>query len=309
MEYHDRIYGPAEISAPVLLDLLQSKAVQRLRYVLQHGVTALLHITSPTTRFEHSVGVMLFARSLGAPLKEQIAALLHDVSHTAFSHVIDHVFNGQQSRSYHEEKKAEYLAATDLPDILSKHGYDWRDFIDEAEYPLLEQPAPALCADRLDYLLRDSRDLGLATADDISNALGHLVVCEGRIAVDDLSTARWMADTYLAADRASWANFRDVGLYDLTARALRIALKLGLIHETDLWSSDASNDCGGDEALWQKLHAQTNPILQQQLQLISPHTKFVWDASAPTFCVKAKLRTIDPHVLQNGDLFLLRVRR
>jgi HD superfamily phosphohydrolase len=34
---------------------------------------------------------MLLVRRLGASLEEQIAALLHDVSHTAFSHVIDSV--------------------------------------------------------------------------------------------------------------------------------------------------------------------------------------------------------------------------
>ncbi len=297
MKYHDRIYGAAEITAPVLLDSMQSNAVQRLCGVLQHGITALLHITSPTTRFEHSVGVMLLTQRLGAALKEQIAALLHDVSHTAFSHVIDYVFDGHERQSYHEEKKAEYLATTDLPTLLSKHGYDWRDFIDETGYPLLEQPAPALCADRLDYFLRDSFDLGLATAHDLSNVLAHLVVHHGCIAVDDLSTARWMAETYLAADRASWANFREVGLYELTARALRTALEHGVIHETDLWSMD--------EALWQKLHAHNNSTLQQQLRLISPQTRFARDEVAPDFRVRAKLRTIDPHVLHDGKLFLL----
>jgi len=58
----------------------------------------LIGVTNPTTRFDHSVGVMLLIRKLGAGsspasalLKEQVAALLHDVSHTAFSHVIDYV--------------------------------------------------------------------------------------------------------------------------------------------------------------------------------------------------------------------------
>ncbi len=297
MNYHDRIYGAAEITAPVLLDLMNSRAALRLRGVLQHGVTALLHITSPTTRFEHSVGVMLLTQRLGAPLKEQIAALLHDVSHTAFSHVIDFVFGGHARQSYHEEKKAEHLATTDLPSILAQHGYDWRDFVDEEAYPLLEQPAPALCADRLDYFLRDSRDLGLATAREVSNVLAHLVAHQGQIAVDDLATARWMADTYLAADRASWANFREVGLYELTARALRTALAHGVIHETDLWSTD--------EVLWQKLRAHGDSTLQQQMRLISPQTRFVRDEVTPDFRVRAKQRTIDPHVLHEGKLFQL----
>lgn len=297
MRYLDRLYGPAEINSPVLRDLMQSQAVQRLRGVLQHGVTALLGLTSSTTRFEHSVGVMLLAQKLGAPLQEQIAALLHDVSHTAFSHVIDFVFDLNHGQSFHEAKKAEYLATTDLPAILSLHGFDWRDFIDEEHYPILEQPAPALCADRLDYFLRDSRDLGLATPRDLTNVLAHLVVHDGRIAVVDYSTARWMAETYLAADRASWASLREVGLYELTARALRFALEYGIITQQDWWSTD--------EALWQKLHAHDDAALREQLRLVSPQTQFVRDEAAPTFCVRPKLRTIDPHVLLEGKLSLL----
>ncbi|MCJ7703374.1 MAG: HD domain-containing protein, partial [Anaerolineales bacterium] len=88
MIYSDPVYGPVEITEPVLLDLMESRAIQRLHGVLQHGVSALVGITSPTSRFEHSVGALLLVRRLGASLEEQVAALLHDISHTAFSHVI-----------------------------------------------------------------------------------------------------------------------------------------------------------------------------------------------------------------------------
>lgn len=292
MQYHDRLYGAAEIGEPVLIDLMQTAALERLRGVLQHGITAMIGITCPTTRFEHSVGVMLLARRLGAPLKEQVAALLHDVSHTAFSHVIDYVFGGHDSQSYHEVMKASYMTGTDLPATLARHGYDWRDFLHEEDYPLLEQPSPALCADRLDYFLRDSRDLGLSTDDEIENALQHLIVHAGRMAVDDLPVARWMGYLYIAADQASWANFREVGLYELAARAIKTGLSGGVIGEADLW--------GTDESLWAKLRAGKHPGLQSQLPLISPRTQFLWDEDAPTFRVSTKLRTLDPDVVIDG---------
>ncbi len=294
MRYHDSVYGPVEVGEPVLIELMQSAALRRLRGVLQHGISGLIGVTRPTTRFEHSVGVMLLVRRLGGPLREQIAALLHDVSHTAFSHVIDYVFDGHDRQSYHEEVKERYIAGSDLPAVLARHGCDWRDFLDEENYPLLEQPAPALCADRLDYFLRDSRDLGLSTDDNIRSALGHLVVHTGRIAVDDIAVARWLATTYLAADQASWANFREVGLYELTARAVKTALQIGAIVEADIWNTD--------DRLWAKLHAAEDEGLQSQLKLISPETRFVWDEAAPTFRVSTKLRTIDPDVALDGRL-------
>lgn len=293
MHYTDRLYGSTDIHEPVLLDLLRSQAVQRLNGVLQHGITGLLGITRPVSRLEHSLGVMLLVRRLGGGLREQIAALLHDVSHTAFSHVIDYVFDGPE-QSYHETVKESYLAGSDLPDALARHGYDWRDFLHEEAYPLLEQPAPALCADRLDYFLRDSLDLKLARREEMRQALEALAVQDGRIVCTRRAAARWMADTYLAADEASWANFREVALYELTARALKTALAQGVISEADIWTTDAQ--------VWARLHANAGPDLRAQLALVSPQTRFVWDEAAPDFWVSARLRTIDPEVRVRGSL-------
>jgi uncharacterized protein len=227
MDYQDAVYGAVTIDEPLLLDLLASEAMQRLRGVLQHGVTALIGITRPVTRFDHSAGAMLLVRRLGGSLEEQAAALLHDVSHTAFSHVVDYVFANHDAQSYHDDHKQRFVAQTDLPELLERYGYHWRDLLDEHAFALLEQPAPRLCADRLDYFLRDSLDLKLATPAAVSRALDCLAVHEGRIICIDLHCARWLAETYLAADEASWANFREVGLYELAAQAIRRALELG----------------------------------------------------------------------------------
>jgi hypothetical protein len=294
VNYTDRIYGTLDIHAPILLDVMQTRALQRLHGVLQHGISGLLGVTRATTRFEHSVGVMILVQRLGGSLTEQVAALLHDVSHAAFSHVVDYVFDGHDSQSYHEDMWEPYVAASDLPPVLAGHGYDWRQLLDEAAFPLLEQPAPALCADRLDYFLRDSLDLGLATPDQIDSTLAGLVVYDGRVAVADRATARWIADTYMQADHASWAGFHEVGLYELCAQAVRRALAIGVITGADLWSTD--------EVVWGRLHSSRDGELLRLLGLVSPATQFIWDDDHPTFRVSTKLRTVDPHVLADGAL-------
>jgi len=294
MKIEDPVYGKTEVDEPVLLALMESDAMQRLRGVLQHGITGLLGITKPTTRYEHSLGVMLLVRHFDASLPEQIAALLHDVSHTAFSHVIDYVFNGHDSQSYHEEMKAQYILSTDIPNVLSAYGYDWQEFLEEEEFTLLEQPSPALCADRLDYFLRDSFGMQLASLAQIQFALDHLVVHDKRIVVDDLIAARWLGDTFITADDASWSNFREVGLYELTAQAIRTGLELGVLSEEDIWGTDAR--------AWDRLKASPDPRLQAQVRLVSPETRFIRDESQPTFRVSTKVRTIDPPVLLNGNV-------
>ncbi|MEM7119334.1 MAG: HD domain-containing protein [Chloroflexota bacterium] len=291
MDYHDDIYGSVTITEPVLLDLLASRAVQRLHGVMQHGITGIIGLTAPVTRFEHSVGAMLLVRRLGGSVTEQVAALLHDVSHTAFSHVIDYVYDDHDGQSYHDRYKEVYVTKTDLPNILASHSIAWQDVLDEAQFPILEQPAPRLCADRVDYFLRDARPLGLASTEEVAHALAHLCLANGRIVTDDIDVARWLADTYMAADEASWSNFREVGLYELTARALRRGFEIGLISDEDIWGIDAP--------LWTKLQAATDNQLHQLVQAVSPQTEFAWDEANPTFWVSTKIRTIDPDVVSS----------
>ena len=294
MHFHDGIYGNYKINEAVLCDLINSNAMQRLRGIMQHGITGLIGITSPVTRFDHSVGTMILVDMLGGSLIEKIAALLHDVSHTAFSHVIDYVYINHQSQSYHDEAKESFLVQTDIPMILDKYGLSWKDFLDETQYPLLEQPAPRLCADRLDYFFHDSYDLGLADASELQVALEHLIVVDGRIVTNSLESAKWLAYTYIAADDASWANFREVGLYEVTALAIRRGIEIGLIEGRDIW--------GTDSPLWYKMQNSQDTKLQSFIRLISANTTFVWDEDNPTFRVGTKLRTIDPDVLVSGEL-------
>jgi len=294
MKYQDVIYGEIEIDEEILIALMKTDAVTRLQGIMQHGISSLIGVSHPVTRFEHSVGVMYLTQYYGAPLKEQIAGLLHDVSHTAFSHVIDFVYSGHDNQSYHEEKKEQYMENSDLPDILESLGYDWRDFIEEDGYSILEQPSPALCADRLDYFLRDCFYMGLATTNTIKYILNNLDIHDGRIVAKNVEVARWLAYTYIEADKTSWASIREVGLYELTAQAIKRAMAVGYIEEVDLW--------GIDELLWKKLKACSNVEIQEIVQRISLSTRFILDSSNPTYNVGTKLRTIDPDIMMDGAL-------
>lgn len=299
MHYNDSLYGECEITEPILLDLMASDGMQRSKGIAQHGITALLGITPPFSRFEHAVGVMLLVRRLGASLQEQVAALLHDVSHTAFSHVIDFVFDDHSGQSYHEEKKQEFVASTDIPATLAHHDMDWQEVMDEAQFSLLEQASPALCADRLDYFLRDLEFLKLASRQEIQTALASLATRDGKIVVKNQAAACWLAYTFIEADRASWSSFREVGLYQLAADAIKAARQAGLIEESDIWGTDA--------ALWNKLNSADEHNIRTLMTRLSPATRFVWDEANPDFRVTTKVRSIDPPVIEGNSVQALSV--
>jgi HD superfamily phosphohydrolase len=124
------IYGDDQITEPLLIDLLTCGASERLKYVRQYGVTFYTNqeINANYSRYEHSIGGLFLLRRYKAPLIEQAAGLLHDASHTVFSHVGDH-FNPPKNHnsSYQDEIHAWYLKQSGVSHILNRYNI----FIDD----------------------------------------------------------------------------------------------------------------------------------------------------------------------------------
>ncbi len=294
MTINDSFYGNFEITDLLLLDLLNSNAVQRLKHIHQAGISSMLGILEPMTRYQHSVGTMLLVKKLGAGHKEQAAALLHDLSHTAFSHVVDFVFGKHGEHGYHDVKKLDFIQNTQIPMIAKRHKLDWQELVDEDRYPLLEQSAPLFCADRVDYTLRSITDMKLASNSDCQSFLDSLIVYEKRIVSNSQAAAQWFAEIYLRASETSWLSVREIGLYELTARAIKVALEEKIITEKELWLTD--------QELWDKLHESKNLRLQKALEPITAKSEFVIDHKNPDFVLSPKVRFIDPEVLIDNEV-------
>ncbi|MEJ2902688.1 HD domain-containing protein [Pedobacter panaciterrae] len=175
-------------------DLINSSWVKRLGRIHQSGAIFLVNPNICHTRLEHSIGVMLLIRHLGGSELEQVAGLLHDISHTAFSHVGDYVFDNTEE-NYHEQVFEEVLHSSDIPEILSWHGYHIDDII-KGTFNILEQAAPRLCADRLDYTLRDSYHAGLVSRKEVKDFIKHLGVEDGIIVIENAEKAEWINNLY-----------------------------------------------------------------------------------------------------------------
>src|ERR1700744_259956 len=113
MHVNDRGYGKISVDDAGILDLIGCPTFQRLRGIKQAGPSALAYPFKDVTRFEHSLGVYTLLRRLGASHKEQIAGLLHDISHTAFSHAVDFLVTSEE-QDHHEGLKPEFLRRPDM---------------------------------------------------------------------------------------------------------------------------------------------------------------------------------------------------
>ena len=100
MIVNDAVYGKIKFD-DAIANIIETKPLQRLKHIHQGGAVFLAYPNISTSRFEHSIGVCHLIGILGGNQKEQIAGLLHDISHTAFSHVIDYVLE-DKNEDFHE---------------------------------------------------------------------------------------------------------------------------------------------------------------------------------------------------------------
>jgi uncharacterized protein len=286
MRWNDRVYGEVTIDDPRLLALIAGPTFQRLRGIRQAGPSAFAFPFKTVTRYEHSLGVHLLLRALGADLREQVAGLLHDLSHTAFSHAVDFVFASEE-QNYHEQLKEEFLHRDDIVAGLRPLGFSPEDFSDDSVYPLLERPIPWLCADRVDYFFRDGLACGVLTPAEVTVALAHLTSIDRTLAVTDLSVARAMAAHYAVMNRDWWSGPTEAFIYNEFADALREAFHVGVLHAEDLLADDAH--------VLSRLQASSSRLIAEKLgHVIDFHPERV-ASYVPR--ITPKIRWIDPPVL------------
>ncbi|AIS58877.1 HD domain-containing protein [Listeria ivanovii] len=291
MKITNPIYGTFEIEK-VLEELIASPSVTRLGEIHQGGASYLVNPLWNVTRLEHSIGVMLFIRRFGGSLEEQIAGLLHDVSHTAFSHTVDEALK-LEKEDYHEQIFKDFVKKSTIPTILEKYGYSYEKILaDISKWKILEQEAPELCADRIDYTLVDlyrHEKISLAEA---TYFLDKLVVINGQIYLTDVPTAEWFVEQYYSEVIDYFYDPLNIFANEILAIALRLALQQETITTADFQLTDAE--------LLAKL--MQNPDVKEQIQVLWSDVRLEENHSDYTFHQKKKTRLINPSVLVNGLL-------
>ncbi|MFB6242068.1 MAG: HD domain-containing protein [Candidatus Nanosalina sp.] len=289
MEFQDPVYGRQKVEEKVLQELVESEPVQRLKNVNQAG-TAHFMDKPAVTRFQHSLGVMFLLRSHGAPLEEQIAGLLHDVPHTAFSHVADFIFRNKE-HEYHERFMEQIVFDSRIPEILERHGFDVDYILDESNFLLLERDIPDLCADRIDYFLRDTTVYG---HEDLSHLRSGLAVVDDLFVLENEEVGERYALKYIESDERYWAHPKEVAIFEIFARALRRAMEIGLIEEEDLF--------GTDRELLEKVNGSEDPVVRENMEMLQNGLEIQVGGDDYDFIGETKPRYVDPQVLKNGEL-------
>jgi len=240
MDYQDRIYGDFQISDTVILELINSKTLQRLKNIDQAGYFEPHFPGTAHSRFEHSFGVYLLLKKYNAPIEEQIAGLIHDVSHSVFSHCIDYVLDaGSEEKHDHQDNVFdEFVRKSEIPAILVKFGFDLERILNDENFPLKEKKLPDLCADRIDYSLRTGVMFKVINQTEARELLENLVAEKGSWIFKNFEFAEKYAKLFMHFNSNYYAGLSSAVMFRTIGDYLRHALKKKYINESDLYSTD-----------------------------------------------------------------------
>ncbi len=174
--YRDPVHNIIRLEAGcadgrLLIDLIDTVEFQRLRRIRQLGLAYFAYQGAEHSRFTHSLGVLHLASRILERLQTKydisesdriavrVAALLHDIGHGAFSHVIEPIQD-----FHHEAFSVEAILSkkTEVGSLLRAFSKELpekvADIIRGTFRPaaLAQLVSSQLDADRMDYLLRDS---------------------------------------------------------------------------------------------------------------------------------------------------------
>lgn len=286
----DKLYGTFDIDG-VLEEVINTDAIQRLKKIYQGGPSVLMNKSWDVTRYEHSVGTMLLIRILGGSVEEQIAGLIHDISHTAFSHVVDLVM-GNNDEDYHELVFDKVVSESNLEEVLSKHGYKIDEILDEERWTILEKKAPKLCADRVDYTLRDLYHYGKVSSEEIEKLIKNLDVVDGEIVITSIELGEWFVETYCKEVIEYLGNPLNIFAYDRLSKAIKIAMEKGDISEEDLLKDD--------NYLMEILKNSKDDKIISLVEELNEDVKLIEDKEDYEIYRKIKMRVVDPTVIVSG---------
>lgn len=294
MIIRDYIYGEFEID-DVLAEIIETPEIQRLKKIYQGGSSVLVNKHWDVTRYEHSIGTMLLIKMLNDNVEEQIAGLIHDISHTAFSHVVDRALD-YKNEDYHEYLFENIVKNSNIPNILKTNGFNIERILDESNWSILEKKAPKLCADRIDYTLRDLYHYKKITKKEIKDFLNSLIFKDNEIMINSLESSIWFVNTYYKEVIGYLMNPLNLYASHNLSEAIKIALNLKILNKSDLLKTDSE--------VLNILKNSNNQSILNLINELNTNLIVVEDKLNYSIYQKVKMRIVDPTVYIDNKAYL-----
>lgn len=278
--------------------------------------TPLFHNRFYYSRFDHSLNCALIVWNWTRDKKKALAALLHDVSTPAFSHVIDFKNGDALKQESTENKNAAMIHADkDLAALLAQDGLLPSDVDDYHKFSICDNEVPQLSADRLEYMFPSGAALeAWFSIRDVKRFYNDLLLAKDENGRDEFAfkTKGIAFKYYKRILRIGYflQKNKDKIAMELMAQVVNAAIECGALTEDELWLLSEREIIGRWDGMLDESFEQEENCSQGQdarrdfLRLYKTYRtmKKVSGSDSPLegyFCVKltVKRRYINPLVM------------
>lgn len=253
----------------------------------------------PHSRFDHSLNVARIVWQFTRSPAQALAGLFHDISTPVFSHVVDFLRGDHLKQEATEAGTEELIAnSPEIQALLRDLNLSTADVSDYHRYPVADNDAPRLSADRLEYTLGNLVQFGFgdtALAKSLYEDLerGANEDGETELVFRTPEKALSFADLALQCSKI-YVSDEDRYAMQMLAELLARALKKGIFTEEDLMKTEPE--------IISLLRA--DPEFSPQWQIFCGYCDTI-SADAPGAegqwrMIPAKKRAIDPYVKDQG---------
>lgn len=232
----------------LLTEMAETPAMQRLKNVGMNCGCEYTHFPmfvgrEPYSRFDHSVGVGLIVWHFTGDKVQAMAGLLHDIATPVFAHVVDFLHGDYLRQESTENATASVIRNTDqLCAVLRKYGLTVASVEDYHRYPVADNEAPRLSADRLEYTLGNAVEFGFITRAQAAEFYNDLTVDKNEFGQTELVFRHGdlAADFAFAALKCSKLYVSDPDRYamQMLSELLRDAIHEEVLYEEDLYQDE-----------------------------------------------------------------------
>lgn len=250
----------------------------------------------PYSRWQHSLGVGLIVWHFTGNRAQATAGLLHDIATPTFAHVVDFLHGDHMRQESTEQGTAEIISADAmLVQSLAKYGLHPAQVEDYHDYPIADNDAPRLSADRLEYTMGNAVNFGFAKAEEMRILYQDLRVGTNELGQPELvfqspDCAKRFAELSLQCSYVYIADANRLAM-ELLAQLLREAIQDGSLQESDLHSTEEAviaklKRSGKFAARWEKFCSLCGVRISEQ------------KIDGACYQIPSKKRWIDP-LIQN----------
>lgn len=298
----ETIWGETKVDNQFVEDLLKSKTLERIKLVDQSGPITYFGFAPFYSRYDHSVGVLALLIKANASINEQAAGLLHDVSHTAFSHIGDLLFDKENgNHSYQDKVHLNFLNDSDVIEIIKHHKVPLEVLNpDLEEYAALERNLPELCADRIEYNVHTSLMLGYITEEEARELINDLQFENGKWFFTNAKYAKKFAECALRLNKEFIGAYWNTAIYHLFKNMLMRAVEIRIISAKDL-------KYGTDINLLNVLYKSDDPLIKELLHQCRnvESISIIVPYGEGDINTQPKFRGVDPNIKIGGKLVRL----